>query len=159
MLAAGVTGEDNGKVTTATEAIGPVVRMFGNPQCGGLNACDRIRRDAFMGLTEVLDPAMGVPDDAVCALLCQALAFNYAADSAGVQRMIPDGCEFTVHKNARADWDGRLRYTAVYSGTAPDKDAALGGPEWGGDAAAERVKRMRAAGVFDAVDRWRAERG
>lgn len=136
-------------MATATEVIGPVVRMCGNPRCGGWNACDRIRLDAPLGVMKEIDPVAGLDDDRVCVLLREDLALDYASDSAGVHRMVPDGCEFTVHKGAAPD--GKLHYTAAYSGPARDPDEVLAGmPEWDWDMVHERFERMRAGGVVSA---------
>jgi hypothetical protein len=142
----------------AAGVLGPVVRMCDNPRCEGVNRCDRVRPGALFGLADAFDPVTGIPDDAICAHLRQELSLSPASDSAGVQRMVPDGCEFTVHKTPPwLDAGGRLRYDAIYSGPASDRDEALAGvPEWDHEVAVKRLKRMHAAGMFDAARRWRA---
>ena len=135
-------------MTIVTEVIGPVVRMCGNPQCGGWwDSCDRIRRDAPMGTTTEIDLAKALADDIVCRIIRDDLSLDYASDSAGIRRAVPDGCEFTVHKSTALE--GKLRYTAIYSGPAHDADEVLAGsPEWDWDAVHERFKRMRAGDVI-----------
>lgn len=130
-------------MTAATEVIGPVVRLCDNPQCGGWDACDRIRLDAPMGVIREIDAAKAPADGTVCRIIRDDLSLDYASDSAGVHRTVPDGCEFTVHKGPGPD--GKLCYTAVYSGPARDADEVLAGsPEWEWGAVHERFKRMRA---------------
>ena len=122
--------------------IGPVLRMCSNSDCGGLNTCDAIRLDAPIGVTKEIDPAKWPGDEDVLTAFRDDIALDCASDSAGVRRMIPDGCEFIVHKGRGTD--GTVRYTAIYSG--PDPDPLAGTPEWDWDVVHDRFKRMRGAG-------------
>ena len=133
-------------MAAATGVIGPVVRMCDDPGCGGMFKCERA--NPLMGLSENVPLHSDLSDEDVCALLRQEISLNPASDDAGVQRMVPDGCEFVVHK---VDTDGLgygMTYAAVYSGPARNRDEALAGsPEWDHGAAVERLKRMRTGGV------------
>ena len=129
--------------------IGPVVRMCANPDCHGLNACPSLARD----LARVTDRSIGLSDagrvlelsdEALCQMFAQSLALHYASDSRGFRHLIPDGCEFTVHKGAELA-------TAVYSGPETRIDDILAGaPEHatGFDyVVMPRLRRMREAGL------------
>ena len=143
---------------TAT-AIGPVVRMCDDPDCGRAcpsSARDRARiTDRTLGISHVIPPEladrfMGDMDKAVCRILTQDLALNYAPDSHGVKRMIPDGCEFTIHKDVAIIPGGQDYYAAIYSGAATSIDGILdGAPLYDPDVAAERLTRMFPAGTAD----------
>jgi hypothetical protein len=153
---------------TAT-IIGPVVRMCTDPDCHGLNACpscetDKSRiTDRGLAMAETFDvnrlaaevPA-GLLDELLCWEIRRTLAWACVPDSQGVKRMIPDGCEFAVHKGhagippekvaQHGDWEW---YVAVYSGPEAGIDAILGdSPEWDGyepDAEASAVcRRLKA---------------
>lgn len=142
-------------MATATEVTGPVVRMCGNPQCGSgdrLGGCRRIAPDCLMGMSMGISPEGRRDEDGLCAFFSRELSLTYATDSAKVRRVIPDGCEFTLHK-APAWFDfetkalGHVAYSAVYSGPARDRDEALAGsPEWDWDTVHARYKRMQAGG-------------
>lgn len=140
-------------MTTATEVIGPVVRMCDNPQCGSESSpsgCGQMYPDSLMGLSIPLSPSRD--DASVCARLSLELSLTYATDSSGVRRAIPDGCGFTAHKapawvEFESKASGNVAWSACYSGPARDLDEALAGsPEWDWDAVHERYKRMQAAG-------------
>ena len=147
--------EEGGGVTAiAHEVLGPVVRMCDNPQCGSedgpFGGCGRINPDAPMALSIPLSPDRD--DDSVRARLSLELSLQYASDSGGMRRVIPDGCEFTAHKTpsqwmtAEVTENGLTAYTAVYSGPARDPDEALAGsPEYDWDTVHERYKQMQAA--------------
>lgn len=133
-----------------TGMIGPVVKMCDEPDCGGINGCERIRRDVGLGLSDHISPPAGVSaDDLAVAVFQQELTLNYATDSNGVKRMIPDGCEFTVHKSPDVYHVLGPLYAAVYSGTAITRDEVLAdAPEWNMDEAMTRRRRMQEAGVL-----------
>ena len=106
-----------------------------------------------MGMSIGITPEAGLDDDALCAFFGRELSLTYALDGGGVQRMIPDGCEFTLHRApAWVEFEGKARglvaWGAYYSGPARDRDAALAGsPEWDWDVVHERYKRMQARAV------------
>lgn len=147
---------------TAT-VIGPVVRMCEDPGCHGAMACpsdarDRARiTDRTVGVCEVagfrttaMERHLGVLDGLMRFKLARQLARNYAPDSHGIRRMIPDGCEFTVHKGNQgippemlAGHEDGEWYVAVYSGPATCIDGILeDAPQYDEEAAAERERRM-----------------
>jgi hypothetical protein len=128
----------------------PVVRMCGNPSCGGWEACDRVRagrRTMALRLTE--DPGAG--EDLVLRLLRRELALSAPTDSKGTAHMVPPACEFTVHKGwagVRAEHveEGRECFIAVYSGPDRDLDDILAAsPPWSDDLARERIAALGAA--------------
>jgi hypothetical protein len=140
-------------MTTATEVIGPAVRMCGNPQCGseeGETGCSQACPPWLMGMSMGINPETDPGDDVLCAFFGRELSLTYATDSGGVRRVIPDGCEFTLHKmpphvEFESKAAGHVAWSAWYSGPASDLDEALAGsPEWDWDAVHERYKRMAA---------------
>ena len=144
-------------MTTATEIIGPVVRMCGNPLCGSEDSetgCSQACPPWLMGMSMAINPDLD--DGALCPFFSRELSLTYATDGGGMRRVIPDGCEFTLHKMPpQAEFEGRelgrVAWSAWYSGPARDLDEALAGsPEWDWDAVHERYKRMRAGGVASA---------
>ena len=137
----------------AAETLGPVVRVCDNPQCGSEDSesgCSRVGPDVLMGMSMGVTPAPR-ENDILCAFFSRELSITYATDSHGVRRVIPDGCEFTLHKApARVEFEGKDRgyvaWGAYYSGPAHDLDEALTGSlEWDWDTVHERYKRMRGA--------------
>ena len=147
-------------------AAGPVVRMCGDPACHGAEDCpsalrDRQRvTDRTIGMSDSVPS--GMPDDAMLAVLTRELALGRARDSRSTFRLIPDGCELTVHRSASlagAPW------TAIYSGPATCIDDILGdAPEWPGDdfgpvqgVVTARLAAMREAGVLAPLVRWQAQ--
>lgn len=136
-------------------AIGPVVRMCGNPDCHGGERCPDA--NMLMGLADSFPP--DVSDDAAMALFAQNIALSAPKDSAGVARVVPDGAQFLLHKSAFTDVaTGKYGWVAVYSGPGATIDDALAGaPEYeeNYDLVHGRLRRMREAGVLDAAARWR----
>lgn len=138
-------------MAAATEVTGPVVRMCGNSRCGSEESetgCSQARLPWLMGMSMGIGPE--TDDDALRAFFGRELSLMYATDSGGVRRVIPDGCEFTLHKMPpQAEFEtkalGHVAWSAWYSGAARDLDEALAGsPEWDWDAVHERYKRMAA---------------
>lgn len=138
-------------MTTATEVIGPMVRMCDNPRCGsegGPVGCSQAGPGSLMGMSVQLDPSRD--DESVCARLSMELSLQYATDSHMVRRMIPDGCEFTAHRAPpQVDFETKARgyvaWMAFCARMEQDRDEVLAGsPEWDWDAVHERYKRMQA---------------
>jgi len=145
-------------MTAATGVIGPVVRMCDNPDCGGLNACDRIRPETFIGFTAWLEPGL-MTEDTLLAYFTQELLFTCASNSRKVEHLIPDGMEFTVHKGAAglpgvSRKDGLEAFTVLYSGDAATLDEALeGSPEHQDrDAPIARLVQLRDAGRLQPLE-------
>ena len=145
-------------------ALGPVVRMCEDTECQGWNACPAARRDQervidrTLGLTDFREAAGSISDEGMCVWLAREIARNYSTDSHGVKRMIPDGCEFRVHKfsgAALARWypqapTGGVAYVAIYSGAATCIDDILGdAPEYDEGRAIGRVLLMDTPRIED----------
>jgi hypothetical protein len=116
----------------------PVVRMCDNPECGGWNACDRIRVTRRTMASLNLVPA-GADEWLVRRITLQSLAADCVSDTEGIRHAVPGNCEFTVHMGhggLPADQHYRVpggfeACTAVYSGPDADLDDVLAGsPEW-----------------------------
>lgn len=107
--------------------------------------------DLLMALADDVPRFIDPGGEAMCARFRLEIASAGARTSDGVLRMIPDGCEFTIHRELLED-GVQVRYLAVYAGPARDRDEALAGmPPHDPAAAAEKVSRMRMAGLPGAV--------
>ena len=146
----------------ATEIIGPVVRMCDDPDCGGLNACDRIApSQPIMAITVWVEPGR-FPDEALLELLVHDLILACCSDSSGAMHMIPDRTEFTVHKGDRGIEEqrrvpGRDAATAVYSGPARHKDDIVADAplaSFEDSSFAYRLQQARNAGRFDVAAQY-----
>jgi hypothetical protein len=132
--------------------IGPALRMCANPQCGGYGNCDQIDKSRpAMGITEDIGPDMPAAEDRVIARLAMELAWSCASDASGVLHVIPDGAEFTVHRNPDAP-DGRRSYCAIYSGAVPKDELLAGSPAPEDYPLAYRVKLMGTTRTEDGAD-------
>jgi hypothetical protein len=135
---------------------GPAVTVCGNPDCSLPFGCDRVRPGVPLGLAWLFDRELQPPpDDVLAAVFRRQLALGFASDSSGTRRVIPDGCEFTVHRSSIPGEHGERQYMAVYSGPARDVDEALAGAAEYDQAEAEaRVARMWEAGLLSAMLAW-----
>ncbi len=116
---------------TAPEITGPLVEVCDSPACRGALACDQSPAAPVMALTEWLEPGR-YPDEFIAEFFVQELILCCASDSAGIRHVIPDGMKFTVHKGSGGlapEWaaahPGRIACTAVYGGSARDRDEIL----------------------------------
>lgn len=137
-------------MTDTQTLAGPVVTMCQNPDCKGWDMCPDMRRKdkRSMGIADHYDP--GLDEAIILRMFRQELALIGASDSTGVMHMVPDGCEFTVHKGWGAiptekRTEATECYTAVYSGPDMDLDDILAeSPEWDHDAAMARTLAVTA---------------
>lgn len=128
-------------MATATEVTGPVVRMCGIRPPHHYSECPQVRMQVGLGISVKIHPEAEISDEEACTLLAQELAAGFGKDTSGTMHMIPDGCEFTVHKNIEPG--GGLFYIGIYSGDAVDRDSVLASaPLYQPAVAMERVKRM-----------------
>lgn len=129
-------------MTDQEQFLGPDVRVCDRPDCHVPNGC-KSAMGAFMGLAHEFTSADARDPAVVVALFRQELARGYASDASGGKRMIPDGCEFTVHRSSIPGEHGGRLFMAVYSGPARDIGSALAGaPEYDEAQAAARLRRM-----------------
>jgi hypothetical protein len=148
----GGTGSVIGMSETETAAAtGPVLRMCGNPDCGGEGACNRVPDRPAFAYKAIRELSIeGDADAWVCATLAERFAEVGTDCDTGVMRFIPDGTEFTVHKGDRGLPEDQRRpgfatYSAIYSGTAPRAEIMAGAPLFDAEKAKARLNLMRRA--------------
>jgi hypothetical protein len=145
---------------TATAAVGPMLRMCVNPDCGGEGACDRIPDRPTFAYKATWELGDGRPEEAGDVWARDMLADSFARCSASAvdggprNWFIPDGAEFTVHKGDQGLPEGERRpghvtYAAVYSGTAPRDELMAAAPPYDPEKAKARVNLMKQAREAD----------
>lgn len=121
------------------------VEMCGNPDCHVPGSCPGAPDVPLAGITESVDPAEA-DESILLRIFTQDLALSWCSDDQGVQRLVPAGSHFTVHRGGVDPDTGRSLFVALYDGPAHTKDEWLAGsPEFGEESWKARVAEFNAA--------------